>query len=172
MRKLLLLIVAIGGLYFYFTWQPSTSSIVEGMTFGEQVTYNGQTYYTDWGDSETATGYLRRIDRHYSKNMPIITYDLVVTTGDFSNPDIVELTHQGGGNYYWRAKTKPSGTLVIYHTIPSGALPQSELDGLEEGDTVTIQAKVSQNSEIKSDTGAFFKLVHDNHKVILVEDAL
>lgn len=172
MKNLGILIVIVGGLYLYFTWVPSASSIVEKMGFGEQLTYEGEAYHSEWGESESIVGYVRRVDRHYDKLIPIITYDLVITSEDFSNPDIVEVRHKGGGNYYWSSKVKPKGSIIFYHTVPSSVLSQDKLDFLREGDTVNILARVSKNSELKNESGAFFKLMHSNHKIILVEDIL
>jgi len=76
-------------------------------------------FNSEWGKSESIVGYLRRIDRHYDENIPIITYDLVITTEDFSNPDIVSVRNKGSGNYSWSSKTKPKGTILFYHTIPN-----------------------------------------------------
>ncbi|MCU7849547.1 MAG: hypothetical protein KZQ89_16465 [Candidatus Thiodiazotropha sp. (ex Lucinoma kastoroae)] len=172
MRNLLVLIAVAFGIYTYSIWKPSTVSIASEIAFSNQLSYKGHNYKTSWVDTESIVGYIRRIDRHYDKNVPIITYDLVITTEDFNNPDIVKLRHNGGGNYYWSSKTKPKGSLVVYHTVPASITAQTELDALTEGTSVTIQAKVSTNSELRSDSGAFIKLMHSNHKLILVEGIL
>lgn len=171
MKKLVILGVALASLYYYITWEPSTKSVVSEMAFGDQITHAGQNYHSDWADEpELINGYVRRIDRHYDKNIPIITYDLVLTTGDYSDPEIVEVKHKGGGNYFWSSNTQPAGSIVFYHTVPGSAISQDKLDMLVDGNTVEILAKVSQNSEITSDSGAYFKLMHSNHKILLVED--
>ena len=171
MRKLGIFGIVVACLYYYVTWKPSTESIVNNMEFGDHITYNGQAYHSSWTkNTESIEGYIRRIDRHYDKNIPIITYNLVITTGDYNDPDIVDVRHKGGGNYRWSSKTNPSGSIIFYHTVPINSYAQSKLDGLAEGDTVEILARISKNSEIRSDSGAFVKLMHINHKIILVED--
>ena len=75
-----------------------------------------------------------------------------------------------GGNYFWSSKTQPEGSILFFHTVPNSMRSQSKLDKIKEGDSVEILAKVSENSEISSDSGAFVKLMHSNHKFILVED--
>ncbi|MCU7926077.1 MAG: hypothetical protein KZQ99_20405 [Candidatus Thiodiazotropha sp. (ex Dulcina madagascariensis)] len=171
MNKLLILIIIGAGLYYYITWNPSTESIVNEMEFGDKMIHKDRTYYSDWSkEIESISGYVRRKDRHYDENFPIITYDLALTTGDYNDPNIVEVRHQGGGNYLWLSKTKPTGTITFYHTVPSSIASQSKLDAINEGDTIEILAKVSKNNEIKNDTGAFVRLMHSNHKMILVSD--
>lgn len=171
MKKLLIIGIVIAGFYYYITWMPSTKSIVNDMEFGNQIIYRGQVFHSDWGGNlESISGYIRRIDRHYDENIPIITYDFVITTGDYNNPEIVEVRHKGGGNYSWSSKTQPKGSIVFYHTVPNSITSQNKLDLLTEGETVELIAKVSKNSEIKSDSGAFIKLLHSNHKILLVEN--
>ncbi len=173
MSKLLIIALLLGGLYYFTTRPPSTDSIVQGMGFGEQVSYKGQTYSSEWTkQAETIKGDLRRKDRHYDENIPVITYSLVVTTGDYSDPEKVKVQSRGGGNYYWSSKINPQGTIVFYHAVPDSAAAQSKIDAIREGDPVEILAKVSKNSEIKADNGAFVQLMHGNHKFILVEDIL
>ena len=171
-NKLVLIALIITGLYLYLTWQPSTLEIANEMEFGEVITYQGKNYESDWAvDSEKIEGHLRRKDRHYDENVPIVTYDLIITTEEYSDPDVVKIRHKGGGNYYWSSSKQPKGTLVVYHTVPSTPEAQNKLDEIEQDATVTLIGKISQNSEIKSDSGSFVKLMHGNHKFILIEDA-
>ncbi len=171
MRKLVIIGMIVTGLYYYVTWKPSTESIVNDMTFDEPIMYRGKVFHSEWAKrTESISGFIRRIDRHYDENIPIITYDLVITTGDYSDPEIVKVRNNGGGNYSWTSKTKPAGTLISYHTVPASIFAQNKLDALSEGEDVELIAKVSTNSKIKSDSGAFFQLRHNNHKIILVEN--
>lgn len=171
MKKLVIFGVMIAGLYYYFNWKPSTETVVGNMEFGDQIVHSGKVFYSDWSKKlESISGYVRRIDRHYDENIPIITYHLVITTGDYNDPNIVEVRHQGGGNYFWSAKTKPSGSIIFYHTIPNSTDAQRKLDDLSEGDTIEIEARVSNDNEIRNETRALFKLRHSNHKILLVED--
>lgn len=171
MKKRAIIGAIVVGFYFYITWKPSTTSIVNNMKFGEEIVHRGQIFYSDWGtDSELITGYLRRVDRHYSEHFPIITYDFVITTGDYNDPEIVKVSHSGGGNYFWSSKVQPKGSIFFYHTVPNSIASQNKLDLLAEGKMVELIAKVSKNSEVKSGSGAYFKLRHSNHKILLVED--
>lgn len=170
MKQLIIVILIIGGLYLYLDWKPSGSRIAADMDVGEVIIYQGKVYTSDWAmDSEEIEGFLRRKDRHYDKNMPVITYDLILTTGEFSDPEIVKLRNKGGGNYYWRAKKQPEGTLVVYHSVPSSPEAQNGLDRMEQGKHIVLVGSISQNNEIRSNSGEFVKLMHGNHKFILLE---
>ncbi|MCF7822850.1 MAG: hypothetical protein K9N35_01615 [Candidatus Marinimicrobia bacterium] len=170
MKKILLILVLAVGLCFYFTWKPSTSAIVDKMKFGEVLSYDGIVFHTVWGNSETLEGFVRRIDRHYDSSVPVITYNLVLTTEEYNDPDIVTVRYDGGGNYHWSAPKQPKGSILFYHTIPASRRVQNKLDGIKEGQILRLEVKVSENSEIRSSSGAYVKLMHSNHKFILVED--
>jgi hypothetical protein len=172
LRKLIVIIVIVAGSYSYLTWKPSASEIAGEMRIGDEISYRGEKYTSDWGGrTEKIEGYLRRMDRHFDKSMPIITYDLVLTSGEYNDPDIVNLRHKGGGNYYWSSKKKPEGSLLVVHTVPATRAVQDKLDRIEQGASITLSGRISQDSEIKTASGGFLKLVHSNHKFILVEDA-
>jgi hypothetical protein len=170
MKKAVVFLVVIMGFYFYFTWKPSASGIAEDMRIGEEITHNGITYNSKWGESETIEGFVRRKDRHYDEHMPIVTYDIVISTGEYSDRNLVKIQNKGGGNYYWSASRQPKGTLAVYHTVPATPAVQRKLDTIEPDETISLRAKVSQNSEIKGSNGSFVKLGHSNHKFIIVED--
>lgn len=141
------------------------------MNIGEDIQFQGTTFQSDWADkSATVEAYVRRIDRHYDENFPIITYDFVLTTGEYNDPDIVSIRHKGGGNYYWSAKRQPKGTLVAYHLIPESSYAQGRIDNIAEGDTIKMIGKISIDNKITSSTGGYLKLMHDNHKFILVDE--
>lgn len=172
MRNLIIAAIIVCGLGFYFNWKPSASGIANEMEIGETITYKGTQYISDWAaNSSKINGYLRQKDRHYDKNMPIVTYDLILTSGDYNDPELVKIRNKGGGNYYWSAQKKPEGTLIVYHTVPSSLEAQNKLDYIDQGTTITLVGKISENSEIKGDSGGFVKLMHNNHKFILVGDA-
>lgn len=172
MKKAVIFLVIIVGFYFYFTWKPSATGIAENMRIGEQITLDGVDYNSEWGEPEIIEGFVRRKDRHYDEYMPIITYDLVLSTGEYSDRDLVKIQNKGGGNYYWSAPRQPTGTLVFYHTIPTTSAIQKKLDDIALDSTISLRVRVSQNSEIKGSNGNFVKLGHSNHKFLIVEDVL
>jgi len=171
MRNFLIFSALVYGLYQYAVWKPAALDISSDIEIGEEIQFQGKAFKSDWAEqADSIEAYVRRIDRHYDENFPIITYDFVMTTGEFNDPDIVSIRHKGGGNYYWSAKKQPEGTLVAYHLIPESSYAQGRIDKIEEGDTIKMNGKISKDSKITSSTGGFLQLVHDNHKFILVDD--
>ena len=169
---LLLLLVAAG---LYSRWKPSAAGIAQEMEYNDDggITHRRKTYRTDWGSTQQVEGLLRIKERHYDKNVPIVTYDLIVTSGEFSDPEVVEIESMGNGNFCWRSRDRrPEGSLVAYHTVPGSVEAQTKLDEANEGATIRLTGRISRNSQIKGDDGSFVKLMHANHKFILVEDVL
>ena len=104
--------------------------------------------------------------------MPIVTYNMILTSGEYNDPEIVSIENKGGGNYYWRAKKQPQGSIMFYHLIPSSAEIQNKLDDLEVGRAVTLRGKISENNKIVSSDDYYVQLNHSNHKYILVGDVV
>jgi len=136
----------------------------------EEIQYEGGNYFSEFGSVEEIAGDLRLKKRNYNKDIPIVTMDFIITDGDFSNPDIVSISSRGNGNYYWKSKQQPTGSLVVYHLIPANSSVQSQIDMAKNGNYVEITGQLSKNNEIKNETGYFIRLMHSNHKFILAND--
>jgi len=172
-KKLLIIILVIAAINWLLNYEPSTQTIVENMTVDENITFKGIQFDSDWDDDVTEiTNYLRQKDRHYDKNMPIVTYNLILTSGEYNDPEIVSIENKGGGNYYWRANKQPQGSIMFYHLIPSSMEIQDKLDKLEVGTIITLRGKVSENNKIVSSDDYYVQLNHSNHKYILVGDVV
>jgi hypothetical protein len=151
--------------------KPSAVGIAREMEYDRGiVTYCETEYYSDWGAPVEVAGHLRVKDRHWDDTMPIVTYDLIVTWGEFSDPDIVRIRSGGGGNYFWRADKRPDGDLTVYHTVPGSVDAQVALDDAETGAEIRITGRISSNNRIEGDDGSLVGVRHSNHKFILVED--
>ena len=174
MKNVIIIIIVIGAINWLLNYEPSTKTIVENMTVDENITFKGVQFDSDWDDDVTEiTNHVRQKDRHYDKNMPIVTYNMILTSGEDNDPEIVSIQNLGGGNYYWRAQKQPQGSLIVYHLIPSSSEIQKKLDEIEVGKAVTLRGKISENNKIvSSDRGYFVQLNHDNHKYILVADVV
>ena len=167
--KILLILAAIMGAIMFYMKSPSASSIVMATQVGETITFNHVSYSAEWGASEDISGYVSRLDRHYSESVPVIIFDMVLTSKDFANPNVVTITHNGNGNYSWTSKTRPEGEFLVCHLVLGSLLTLKQLEDVKQGDTIKITAKVSQNNALKSDSG-FFSVNHDNHKILYVEN--
>ena len=139
----LVVIILVVGIYL-LTRPPSGEKIARGMEIdveGDSVSYKGVVYATKWGEPITREGVVRHITRAYNRHVPIVTFHAVLTTGEFSDPGVVTIDHNSGGNYIWRAKKQPEGTLIVLHFVPENAVVFRALRGIDVGDTVEVHGR-------------------------------
>ncbi|MFH1836910.1 MAG: hypothetical protein ABH862_02175 [Candidatus Omnitrophota bacterium] len=169
--KKILIILIIAGVYFYFK-TPSTDSIVRNMSIDETkgtIECKGTVYDAGWAYAKVYKGDIRYVGRAYHKDAPYITYDAIVTTGDFSDPSLVRVTPIRNGNMSWSASKKPDGTLIVLHFIPANKTVNDDLKRLKTGDKVELAGREESDSKITASDGNFVGLGHDNHKFFLLK---
>ncbi|MEY8198765.1 MAG: hypothetical protein RPS47_05950 [Colwellia sp.] len=173
MKNKAILLLCISAVYLYFNWDPSTSSIAKDMTVGSDIRYKDQIIISDWSSEVEVEAYVRRKDRHYDESMPVITFDMALTTGDFNDADRVKISHMGGGNYiFLKAEKGLIGSINFYHTIPSNSYVQKQLDNIELDSTIVLIGKISIDNILSSSAGGSVELMHGNHKFILVNEVI
>jgi len=158
---------------FWILRGPSTSRIVSDTSIAIEagsIQYKGVRYEAEWGPSVTHAGDIRLIDRAKYKPAPFFTHHAVLTTGDYSDPDLVKLSDSGGGNFFWTAKKQPEGTLVALHFVPKNALVLRALEGVEEGDAVALTGREETDGHVTGSDNSYLRLGHDNHKYLLLEE--
>lgn len=171
-KKILLFIGVMLAAYFYFK-APSADSIVLETRVDIQngkIDYKGVTYSAQWSDETVHLGDIRYIGRAYDQYAPYITNDAIVTTGEFSDPSIVEVTPITNGNMRWRSKKNPQGTLVVLHFIPVDGTVYDKLKRIKEGQRVELIGREETDSRIEGPDGGFTALGHSNHKFFVLED--
>ncbi len=173
-RNSILALIALAGVGAFFLWKPSSSGIAEEMVIDAEgkITYEGRGFVTEWSDELTeARGHLRMKERFYDSNIPIITWTYVITTGEFSDPEFVDLTSHKGGYLRWQAPRQPKGTLVSYHLIPGNPKVAGALKAVKQGDEVFIEGKLSTTGRITGDNGPLAQITSSSQKFLLVEAA-
>ena len=164
------LVVLAVGLYFLMR-PPSAGKIAGGIEVDLQsnsIRYDGRTYTATWGEPGSRAGDVRYLIRDHDKRIPIVLYHLVLTTGEFSDPEIVTIDHNRGGNFIWRAKKQPEGTIIVLHLVPENELAFRTMRGVKEGDRIEVFGRDEVRGSIERDDGAYLRLGHDNHKFVLV----
>jgi|GEM_PF-2116103 len=152
-------------------YKPSDDAIARDLEvrFEEgAIECRGIAYSCTWGPEVVHEGDIRQIVRAFNPQAPIITRDAVVTTGEFSNPDIVQIAPLKKGSTRWWAERRPEGTLVVLHLIPSSPEIQDFLEDLEEGDRAAFTGHEEADGRIENSVGGFVALGHANHKFLLV----
>jgi hypothetical protein len=166
------LVVAIFAVAVYLVMRPpSAGKIARGIEVdlgAGTMRYDGLSYSADWGERTTWTGDVRHVVRARASRIPVVLFHLVLTSGDFSRPEIVTVDHTGGGNYVWSADRHPEGTLVVLHFVPESQLAYRTMRSLEAGDRVEIIGREERRGVIEREDGVSLRLGHDNHRFVLV----
>ena len=124
----LLTVVSVGG-YLYFRANTSFFGLV-GTDFDKLVISNAyekiasdELYWEVQFEGQGQSKYIGTV-RHVSpiriNEFKILTHDILVTTGDFSNPDVVETNVIDHKFFVKSPDTKsPTGTIHLIHAVPA-----------------------------------------------------
>lgn len=85
-------------------------------------------------------GVVRHTSMDHLTNFPIISFDILVTSGDFSSPVLVSTTVEDH-HFTWQGLTDipPQGTINLLHTVPKNQAIEDDLQRIKDGDHVTIR---------------------------------
>jgi hypothetical protein len=85
-------------------------------------------------------GEIRHISMNHEPNFPIISYDILVTSGDFSDPKLVS-TSVENHHFTWisTSHNAPQGTINLLHTVPKDQVTEEKLSAIKNGDKVLIR---------------------------------
>ena len=102
---------------------------------------NGRAYDISYETSSKRdfSGLVRHTSAIQERTFAILTFDILVTSGDFANPDLVQ-TSVSNHHFSWRSSmnSDPSGTINLLHTVPINEEVNQALRSIREGDTVII----------------------------------
>lgn len=107
------------------------------------------------------------------KEFPILTQDILVTTGDFANPDIVK-TNVVDHKFFWKSPntSSPSGTINLIHAVPANQEIYQILLEFQKGDTVKIIGREIFNIKAYQSDGTFLGTWQDmGCNSLLIESA-
>ena len=166
----LAIIAIVVGIYAY-TLPPAAEKITRKTTIDTDkgsIVYGGTVYSAEWGDEVSHAGDIRFIGRAYHEQIPVITYEAIVTNGEFSDPSIVEVTPIKDGNMRWRAQKQPEGSLIVLHFIAKDLTVFHDIRNIRQGDKVEFVGREETDNMISASNGDFVKLNHNNHRYLLV----
>jgi hypothetical protein len=85
------------------------------------------------------TGLVRHASDIHESSFAILTEDILVTNGDFSNPDLVH-TSVSDHHFTWSTSNNsdPHGTINLLHTVPINEEVDQALKKVKNGDHVII----------------------------------
>ena len=137
--------------FIYFRVNTSLYGLI-GSDFDELVVSNSyETISADdmhWevqfegiGDSKYI-GIVRHVSPIRIKEFRILTHDILVTTADFSNPELVD-TNVIDHKFFWKSSqaSAPNGSINLIHAFPANREIYQELLKIQNWDTVKITGR-------------------------------
>jgi hypothetical protein len=95
----------------------------------------------EYTTNSTFTGVVRHTSRWREADVPFMSHDILVTTGEFADPDLVR-TSVSNHHFLWRSQNqKPDGTINLLHIFPANEEIFNQLLDIETWDTVTITGR-------------------------------
>jgi hypothetical protein len=85
-------------------------------------------------------GVVRHTSMDHEPNFPIISFDILITSGDYVSPSLVT-TDVTDHHFTWESRTgtQPQGTINLLHTVPMNQAMEEQLIKIKDGDTVIVQ---------------------------------
>lgn len=150
---------------------PSLESVREQTALDpgrEFVQYGEIRYATSWGPEVSFAGQVRDIARARFRDVPMITHDVVVTTGDFSDPARVSCSPLHNGSIVWRSEVRPQGELHVLHVLPASEAAFEALVELEPGAEVTLVGHEEADNKIEGSDGSWQRFARTKKHVLFL----
>jgi hypothetical protein len=126
--------------------------MLEQHQWGSLILHQGYQYVTQehsnstWelsyelGIVHTFTGQVRHTSRINESKFPMLTHDILITSGQFSDSSVVR-TSVMNHHFTWSTNTsqRPQGTINLLHTMPIDEDALNGLYAIKHGDTVTVR---------------------------------
>lgn len=149
---------------------PPALEIAQGTTFDMEagtVRHGEIVYRLNLAEEPTVyAGTVRGRSRAYAAYAPFVTTDLLITTGDYSDPEIVKVSWSNGHGR-WVSKSPPQGSCTAIHILPRTPEVQAALDTVEEWSEVTITGYRETDGKIEGEDGSFRRVNNTNHHFVV-----
>jgi hypothetical protein len=85
-------------------------------------------------------GIVRHTSMNHEKSFPIISFDILVTSGDFADDSLV-WTSVEDHHFSWRPLNgeEPQGTINLLHTVPMDQATEEQLMKIKVGDHIIVK---------------------------------
>ena len=130
-----------------YTIEDDYQSITDSRSATWRIVYESQT-------DTTFEGKVRHISVNRIKKIPFLTHDILITSGDYADPDLV-FTSVTNHHYFWKSRTNayPKGTINLLHVIPENEEIYHQLLKIRTGDSVTVSGREILKIDAFNDQG-------------------
>jgi len=145
----IIVVISMAGLILYFggntdlfgLWAPDFDKYTVDSAHTQYLDPDGNKWEIKYETKKTSSfkGKVRYISTIRSTHFPLLTHDVLVTTGDYANPDLVAtsvLNHK----FIWKSLTHnyPKGTINLLHIVPKNKEIYDQLIDLTDDEQVII----------------------------------
>jgi hypothetical protein len=104
----------------------------------------------------TFTGLVRHVSPIRLGSFPLLTHDILVTSGDFADPEVVS-TRVSNHHFTWYSpdKSNPSGTINLIHAVPYNEAIYNQLLEIRSGQRATLAGYEILRIDAYRDTGKY-----------------
>lgn len=118
-------------------------AVVEKLNLSKEgiVEYGGNLWRFNFESNKISKyeGKVRHISRNNERLAPMMTHDILVTSGDYADEQIVQ-TNVGNHHFTWRSRLqKPSGRINLIHAVPANTSIYNKIRDIRYGNNVVIE---------------------------------
>ena len=94
-----------------------------------------------WPWDSSFEGSVRHVSRWNDASMPFMSHDILVTSGDFADPEIVKTSVRNHHYFYTFSGHRPKGEIRLLHIFPASSEVLDDLLAIENGEQVRIDGR-------------------------------
>jgi len=129
---------------FFGLTSPDLAGLTVMNSYGKITNDQGASWEVTYEKSRDTTfsGTVRHASVNHINKFPFLTHDILITSGDFSDSDLV-YTNVTNHHFYWRTLNEnyPQGTINLIHVVPEDEEIYQQLLKIRNGDMVTISGR-------------------------------
>ncbi len=152
-----LLVAALAFLVFWYRHElfpPDAREVVAEISEGPkgEIVYAGQAFEATLETDAEVEGSVHQVVRASWPEMPFITHELVLVTGDYAKPDIVSISEIEDHTVVIQSNvTNPAGSVWLVHVIPADQNALEQLLRVQKGQYVVLVGDEAKTSLRASD---------------------
>ena len=178
----LVVISALLGTFAYYNWNinlfgigaPDFQSLVISPDYQTITNSDGSFLKISFEKSSDSIflGLVRHISPIREDKFPILTHDILVTSGDYADPQKVT-TSVFNHHFFWNSRTSnPQGSINLLHAVPKNNQIYQQMLAIQTGQTVRITGREILRIDAYSAAGSIERWWQDSGCNSLVVDSV
>ncbi len=143
--------------------KPPFDELVFSSDYSQITMPDGRTWNVtyEYSTDTTFTGIVRHTSLWYDSSAPFMSHDILVTTGDFALPELVDVSVLAHKFFYHWSDARPVGTINLLHILPLNSEIFDQLKQIDKWDNVTISGREILRINVYDETGRYAGFMMD-----------